>query len=69
MSRETAIKVVKSYMGRYEENTFDEIGSGEYWDSGNYDDAFEYGCKVGRIRALIEVFGIEEGEIILTEGE
>ena len=43
MSRETAIKAVRSYMNRYEENTFEEIGSGEYWDSGNYDDAFEYG--------------------------
>ena len=63
MNRYEAIDEVKTYMRLYDETSFEKIGSGEYWDSGNYDDAFDYGKNVGRIRTLIQIFALQEEEI------
>lgn len=38
-----AIKEVIDHLKEYDISTIEEIGTSEYWYSGNYDDCYEYG--------------------------
>ena len=60
----TKIEVIKNLISALDIEQLEEYKSGdlEYWDSGNFDDAFHIGLEVGYTQAILKVIKILEEE-------
>lgn len=59
---QSKIEEVKKLISANDLEELDLLDQGEleYWDSGNFDDAFEMGCSVGFTQAVLQIIAILE---------